>query len=239
MNDKIDKQTPAEPTASDELRGMMRKTIEDVTESSRKRKVELFTAALMALATIGTAWVSYESSRWGSVQTANFNQGNAARVDSTKASSAAGQLAQVDIALFTEAINAFARDNTDLFEFYVDRARDEFKPALAAWLATDPANNPDAPLSPFELPEYGSALASQAAELEAAAAENTRLAAQANQRSDNFVLAAVIFAAILFFAAISSRFQSERIRYTLLSIATIGFAANSLWVATMPVVLRI
>ena len=217
----------------------MRDAISSVTEASRKRKIELFTAALMALATIGTAWVSYESSRWGSVQTANFNSGNAARVESTKASSAAGQLAQVDIALFTEAVNAFASGNTELFQFYVDRARDEFEPALTAWIALEPGTNPDAPLTPFELPEYVSALAAESLELQLTAEEASVVAAQANQRSDNYILAAVVFAAILFFAGVSSRFRSERIRTVMLGVATAGFVINSTWVANFPVVIQI
>ena len=223
----------------DEEEGIVDEAIAYVAASSRKRRIEMFTATLMAIAVIGVAWVSYESSRWGNVQKANINQGNASRTDSIKASSAAGQLGQIDIALFTEAINAFARNDMDLFQFYVDRARPEFEPALAAWLATDPANNPDAPPSPFELPEYASARAAQAAELNEAAAVNTQLALQAKQRSDNFVLAAVVFAAVLFFAGISSRFHAWHVRFAMLSVATAGFLINSVWVATFPVVLRI
>lgn len=222
-----------------EDRGVVEKSAAILTGSSRVRRVEMLAAAIMAMAAIGTAWVSYESSRWGSVQTSNFNMSNSSRVASTKASAAAGQLAQVDIALFTEAVNAFAEGNQELFQFYVDRARDEFKPALDAWLAADPANNPDAPLTPFELPEYRSAQAEMAEELEVAAEENTVLAAQANQRSDNYVLAAVVFAAILFLGGIGARVKSDRIRNALLIVTTVGFVANSIWVATFPVILRL
>ncbi|MFQ5426416.1 MAG: hypothetical protein ACE5EV_05000, partial [Gaiellales bacterium] len=49
--------------------GIVERTVEAVRESSRKRRLEVFTALLMALATIGTAWAGYQSSRWGSVQT--------------------------------------------------------------------------------------------------------------------------------------------------------------------------
>ena len=191
----------------------------------------------MALATIGTAWVSYESSRWGSVQSASFNDENTLRLESTKASTTAGQLAQVDVALFTEAVNAFASNKPLLVEFYVERAREEFRPALEAWLASDPANNPDAPLTPFDTPEYGSALADEARILEQQARARTLVAAEANQRSDNYVLSAVVFAAILFFAGVSSRFRTERVQSALLGVATVGFVVNSIWVATFPVVL--
>lgn len=219
--------------------GIVKRSAAVLTGSSRVRRLEMLAAAIMAMAAIGTAWVSYESSRWGTVQTANFNMSNSSRVASTKASSAAGQLAQVDIALFTQAVNAFAAGNEELFQFYVDRAREEFKPALDAWLAADPANNPEAPLTPFELPEYRSAQAEAAEELELAAEENTAVAAQANQRSDNYILAAVVFAAILFLGGIGARLKSDWIRNALLIVTTVGFVANSIWVATFPVILKI
>ena len=39
-------------------------------------------------------------------------------------------------------------------DFYFERFRSEFKPAVKAWIATDPLNNPKAPPIPFSMPEY-------------------------------------------------------------------------------------
>jgi hypothetical protein len=238
MSDKPDNISPTESVDEDD-EGAIRHAITTIAESSRKRRVETLTVLLMALATVGTAWVSYEASRWGTVQTANFNASNAARVESSRASTTGGQLIQIDVALFVEAIDAFATDQTELVDFYSQRARPEFKPALDAWLALDPANNPDAPQSPFDMPEYQSALADEAALLVVDAEAATVAAATANQRGDNYILAAVIFASILFFAGISSTFKNPRYHYVVLSIATVGFVTNSIWVANFPVVLRV
>ncbi len=217
--------------------GVAHETVDAAGESSRKRKIEVYVAFLMAFATIGAAWASYESSRWGTVQTANFVGANAARVDSTSLSTRGGQEVQVDVALFFQAANAFASGNMDLFDFYVERFRPEFRPAFDAWLAMDPLTNPNAANTPFELPEYmlDEFVESDALVVEAEAA--TARAATANQRSDNYILATVVFAAILLFAGISSMFRAEKVRLALVAVATIGFVANSLWVATMPVVI--
>ncbi len=238
MSDKPDDAIAPESVDEDD-EGAIRHAISIVADSSRKRRVETLTVLLMALATVGTAWVSYEASRWGTVQTANFNASNAARVESSKASSTAGQLIQIDVALFVEAVDAFAAGQTELVDFYSQRARPEFQPALDAWLALDPANNPDAPLSPFDVPEYQSALADEAALLVVDAEAATVAAATANQRGDNYVLAAVIFAAILFLAGVSSTFKNPRYHYVVLSIAAFGFVTNSIWVANFPVVLTV
>ena len=238
MSDRPDDTIPPE-SVDEDGEGAIRHAIATIADSSRKRRVETLTVLLMALATVGTAWVSFEASRWGSVQTANFNASNASRVESSKASSTGGQLIQIDVALFVEAVDAFATDQDELFDFYSKRARPEFQPALDAWFALDPANNPDAPLTPFELPEYQSALADQASLLVVEAEAATVAAATANQRGDNYILAAVIFAAILFLAGVSSTFKNPRYHYVVLSLAAVGFVANSIWVANFPVVLRV
>ncbi len=224
---------------AEEEAGFLQRNIDAVRESDRKRKVELVVAALMALAAIGAAWASYESSRWGTVQTSNFVAANAARVDSTAASTRGGQEVQVDVSLFFQAVNAFASENTELLAFYQERFRPEFSTAFDAWMAMDPGNNPDALPTPFALPEYQLTEFEEADALVAEAESATATAAVANQRSDNYILATVVFAAILLFAGISSMFRAEKVRLGLVTMATIGFVANSLWVATMPVVLNV
>lgn len=228
-----------QPPSGDVGEGFFEEKIDAVRESSRKRRIEFLAAALMALAVIGAAWASYESSRWGAVQTTNFVAANSARVDSMTLSTRAGQEAQVDVALFFQAVNAFAKDQEKLFTFYANRFRPEFSPAFDAWMAMDPANNPNAAKTPFELPEYALADFEDSDALVIAADTSTATAAVANQRSDNYILATVVYAAVLLFAGISSLFKSRWFRDGMVLVATVGFVANSLWVATMPVVLYV
>jgi hypothetical protein len=101
-----------------------------------------------------TAWNSYQAARWSSLAGIRYGQASARRVESVRASATAGQQTIVDISLFTSWVNAYATSNEKLVQFYEKRFRGEFKPAFEAWLATDPANNPDAPPSPFAMPEY-------------------------------------------------------------------------------------
>ena len=86
----------------------------------------------------------------------------AARVESTRAANVANRQAQIDVALFTQWVDAYARDETELADFYRKRFRAEFQPAFEAWVATKPRTNPDAPLSPFAMPQYKLAATAQA-----------------------------------------------------------------------------
>lgn len=200
-----------------------------------ERRVELYAAALLAVATVATAWCGYQSSRWSGEQSIAFSRANAARVESTRATSTGLAQRQIDVALFTQFVDAFARGEDELAEFYERRFRDEFEPAFEAWVATSPRTNPDAPLSPFALPEYRLAADREAAELAEQAEEQSALALRNNQRSDNYVLTVVLFASVLFFAGISSKFASRDPQLLLLAIGTLVLIGTAIWVATFPV----
>ena len=143
---------------------------------------EVIATLVLAVATLATAWSGYQAARWGGEQSTSYSQAGALRTESVRASNRAGQVTQVDIGLFTNWVNAFAAGDEELATFYENRFRDEFRPAFDAWIATDPRNNPDAPSSPFELPEYRVSLAEESADLEKQAEEMFSLGEEANQR---------------------------------------------------------
>jgi hypothetical protein len=205
------------------------------TLSRHARVIEIASAVLLALATVATAWSSYQATRWSGVQANSYSRASALRIESTRASTEAGQLRQIDITVFTQWLDAFALDQTELADFYRDRFRDEFRPAFDAWAATMPRTNPDAPKSPFAMPEYVLEADAQAAALTAEAESFTARALEANQRGDNYVLCVVLFATALFFVGVSTRFRSEWVRIGLVAVAVIVFLATAAWVGTFPV----
>lgn len=204
-------------------------------ETRRIRRVELLSTVLLAVAAVATAWSTYQSTRWRGEQAADYSKATAARIQSSEASTRAGQLTQVDIATFIQWVNADVAGKEKLARFYRRRFRVEFRPAFAAWLATDPRGNPKAPLSPFAMPQYRVAEAVQSSQLNTAAGVHADAAGAANQRSDNYVLAVVLFAASLFFAGISTKLRSLRQREVLLALGWLIFIGTAAWIATSPV----
>jgi hypothetical protein len=201
----------------------------------RTEWVEIAAAVLLALATVATAWSGYQASRWNGEQAKAFSRANAARIESTRASALANAQSQIDVATFTQWVDAYAQEQTELADFYFKRFRAEFKPAVDAWIATRPRQNPDAPLTPFAMPEYKVAATEEANRLEA---EAEALSAQARgnvQRATNYVLAVVLFAAALFFAGMSARLRTRRLRVVLLSFGIAVFAGTVIWLATFPI----
>jgi hypothetical protein len=205
----------------------------------RTERVEIAAAVLLALATVATAWSGYQASRWNGEQAKAFSRANAARIESTRSSGLANAQTQIDVATFTQWVDAYAQGQTELADFYLDRFRAEFKPAVDAWIATRPLRNPDAPLTPFAMPEYVVAASEEASRLEA---EAEALAAEARtnvQRATNYVLGVVLFAAALFFAGMSVRLRTRRLRVVLLSFGLAVFVGTVAWIATFPVSISI
>jgi hypothetical protein len=199
------------------------------------RRLELAATVLLALAAVATAWASYQSSRWHGEQAKAQSASIAARVESTRAASVANRQAQIDVALFTQWVDAYATDETELADFYRKRFRDEFEPAFEAWIATRPRRNPDAPLSPFAMPEYRLAATAKADTLEARATAFSHNVRIYIQRADNYVLAVVLFAASLFFAGISTRLHSRGPRMAILGLGYVLFLGTVVWLATFPI----
>ena len=216
-------------------------------------RVELLSTMLLAVAVILTAWSAFQSAKWSGIQAIQFSEAGAARTEAARFSLLAGQQGQLDATLFVDWITALDNDTragltiedptATVFEptpgtvsgFLFLRMRDEFVPALQAWLATDPIDNPDAAATPFELPEYQLANAVEADRLTVEADDKASQARQANKNSDIYVVTTVLFAAVLFFAGVSSKMAQRRNRIVVLSLGLIVLIGAAVVVGTLPI----
>ena len=201
-------------------------------------RIEIAATVLLAIATVATAWSGYQATRWGGETSKAFSAANAARVESTRASALSNALTEVDVATFTSWADAFIREETELADFYEARFREEFGPAFEAWLATDPLNNPEAPPTPFVLPEYVVAAGLEADDLSATAEARSAEARRNVQRQSNYVLGVVLFAASLFFAGIT-KVSRGGTRTAIFGIGCIVFTGTLIWIATFPISLTV
>lgn len=198
-------------------------------------RFEVVATVLLALATVATAWSGYQASRWNGEQAKAAARASALRIESSKADALANTQTQVDALTFTQWVDAFVLGEEDLAAFYERRFRAEFKPAVAAWEATEPMTNESAPLTPFAMPEYRLAARAEARRLDAEAELLAATARTNIQRSTNYVLGVVLFAAALFFAGISTKLSTPRLRGVLLGFGVVVFLATVAWLATFPV----
>lgn len=214
------------------------------------RRFELTEAVLLSLAAVLAAWAGFQAARWSGQQSDAYNDAGAARVEAVRASTLADQERTVDVVLFTQWLAAldaegafdvppvagevYEPDPTVLSGFLYERFRDEFTPAVHAWVATQPRLDPNAPPTPFSMPEYSIAADAQADELERRADAFTAAGRQANERSDRYVLMTIMFATVLFFAGISSKLDTARARGFLIAAGATMLVISTAVVLTFP-----
>ena len=200
---------------------------------------EILLTVLLVVAAVATSWSSYQATRWNGEQARAAGRTTAIRIDAARSASLAQTQTQIDVATFIAWTDADRSGQPDLAAFYQDRFRPEFEPAFAAWMATEPLVNPDAPPTPFAMPEYRVAAREDAERLDAEAAVSSARVSTNIQRSSNYVLSAVLYAVVLFFAGMSTRLRSRRLRWVMTGAGCVLLVATVVWVASFPISLAI
>jgi hypothetical protein len=161
---------------------------------------ELVAVILLSLVAVLTAWCGFESAKWGGDSSVAFSEASAARIEQSDYESQARDARQIDVAIYTQWILAGANDNQDLVAYIQERFSPELAIAFDAWTADGMLEK-----SPFKMKEY---VPPGSAEAEAAGARANKLQARAldyNDKGDNYSLMTVLFALVLFLAAIAQR----------------------------------
>jgi hypothetical protein len=208
---------------------------EATDERVSDRWLDIVTTVLLTLATVATAWAAYQSREWTGEQSQGYSRATASRIAVNRTTAVANRQEQIDVATFIQWIDANARGDDALARFYRARFRGEFKPAFAAWLATNPFSNTASPQSPFEMPQYRLAASAKAEQLEARAGDDANRAKDANERANAYMLAVVLFSSVLFFAGISIKLRTRSTRVALLTLGCVVFLGTVVWLGTLPI----
>jgi hypothetical protein len=206
----------------------------DAKETGPRLGVEVLTTVLLALAAVATAWATYQAAHWRSEQALAGNRSTAARVQANRAAGVANREIQADLLTFTQWVDAYSTGEAKLADFYFRRFRPEFRPAVLAWVATKPLSNTDAPLTPFQMPEYRSSALADADRLESKGAAEALRSQSHVGRADRYSLCVVLFATSLFFAGISTRVRTEGSRLVVLGMGWALFLGALAWMLTFP-----
>lgn len=209
------------------------------TGTSSSRWVELVATLLLSVAAVATAWCGYQATRWNGEQAKAAASASATRFEAARSADLANSQSEVDVATFTQWVDAYARQEQQLADFYRARFREEFAPAVEAWIATRPLQNPDAPLTPFAMPQYQLAANDDADRLDAEAEDLATEVRSDIQRASNYVLGVVLCAVALFFAGISTKLSAPRLRAVTLVAGCLIFLGTLAWVITFPISLSV
>ena len=203
-------------------------------ETWNTERRELVAVILLSVTTVLTAWSGFQASKWGGAMAISFNQASGSRIEASRLEGTANRKETIQVTLFTDWLQADASRDQELADYLAARFPEPLKSAFDAWIATSPPTNPQAPSSPFVMPEYvvPELVAAQAADERAN--EKFAQALVNNQRGDNYTALTIGFASVLFFAAMSGRMKSRRDQWILLDLGLAIFTAALVLLAFYP-----
>jgi hypothetical protein len=180
----------------------------------------------MALATVATAWCSYQSASWTRQVTRLMNEYNSLERRAGLLNIQGMQAATIHTAMFMQVLAAQQAGNEKLAQFYVDRFPPDVRKAYDAWIAQKPFENASADPHPFVPNLYQMRGADEIEKASATAADKLRDARSAGNVSGQYLANTVLFAAVLFFVNAASRFEQRKVRLLgfLFAIAIFSFA---------------
>jgi hypothetical protein len=202
---------------------------------TKRRWFEPASAILMALATLSTAWCSYQSSKWNGQSSAFATR--AARSDQQAAllTLQDNQVAGIQIKLFSDFINARVSGNEKLAQFYSDPFPPELRAAYDRWMEQKPFENPKADPHPFVPALYKARFVDQIRQANADSARDGAEAKRTGNYGAQYLANTVLLAAVLFFAGTSAKFDQRHVRHASFFFAVAAFLFAAARMFMLPV----
>jgi hypothetical protein len=189
------------------------------TSQSRWEVIEIIEALILALVAVATAWSGYQAAEWAGKRAEQYAKANRLRVTAEGLAMLAGQERLYDSDTFNNWLTAKMDGKERAAEFFERRFRDEYRPAFAAWMSTDPFNNAQAPPGPIFMTEYHNAKHEQFLGLNKEAAEVADQGTKSGETGDNYVRITVLLATVLLITAIGQRFRFKAVRVVFMILA--------------------
>ena len=189
------------------------------TSQSRLELIEIIEALILALVAVATAWSGYQAAQWAGKRAEQYAHGSRLRVAAEGLATLAGQERIYDSDTFNSWLGAKLDGKAQAAEFFERRFRDEYRPAFAAWMKSDPFNNAQAPPGPIFMPEYHNAKHEQFVSLTKQAAEMADQGTKSGETGDQYVRITVLLATVLLITAIGQRFRFKSVRIVFMILA--------------------
>ena len=109
---------------------------------------------LLSLVAVLAAYSGYAAAKWDTESSVSLAKASTLRTRANRADLEALQIRTLDSVSLNAWFAAFTTGNLNAQRLAIKRLRPGYRPAFDAWLATDPAHNPNAPPGPSYMPQY-------------------------------------------------------------------------------------
>ena len=212
----------------------MSQSVRTSSRGTRDRLTEMVAVLLLGVATVGTAWCGYQSSRWNSEQQDLGRRASDERVEANRLFGLALQTVQYDASMIAQYAQAVIDEDAGLQRFIrASLMRPRFLPTLERWEElVDQGQPPTNLLSDQDyLDEQLAGYQTAQAKAEATDVESQ----EASDNGDEYVVLTLLLAMALFFAGVTTSFQLKGARIVLLALASVAIAYAISKIASLPV----
>ena len=182
------------------------------------RWLSIVEALLLSLVAVLAAYSGYAAAKWSTESSVTLAKASADRTKASRADLEGIVTRTLDSASFNAWFIAFVAGNVNDERLAVKRMRPGYLPAFNAWLATNPAHNPNAPAGPAYMPQYVIPQAAKATTYDAQADAAFTKGAEAGSTADKYIRDTVFLATVLFLVGISSHFRIRAARLGLICV---------------------
>jgi hypothetical protein len=187
--------------------------------AGRDRIIAIVEAVMLAVVAVLAAYSGYAAAKWGTRSSVTLASASAARTKANRANLEALQIRTLDAVEFNAWFAAFTAGDRGDQRLAEKRLRPGYRPAFRAWLATDPAHNPNAPPGPGYMPQYRIPQDRAARVYDAKADAEFARGSDAGDTSDKYIRDTVFLATVLFLVGIAGHFQVRQARLGLIGVA--------------------
>jgi hypothetical protein len=199
-----------------------------------EQTVEILEALLLAIVAVATAWSGYQAARFDGRQAHLYGLSSKYRLLATQHATRGGQEQIYDTTTFDFWLQSKTMGDEKAAALFVKRLRPEYRPAFAAWMATDPFHNPKAPAGPIVMPQYHNANLEASAKWEERASAAFEEGTAARETGDKYLRNTVLLATVLFLTALSQRFKVRNVRLGLMAVSGVLLVIALYFVGTYP-----
>lgn len=192
-------------------------------------------AILMGIASLSTAWCSYQNSRWSGRTGDLQSHADTLQREAMAMTLESRQYEIAHLQMAMKAVDAIVDGDEKRAQFYTSRFTGELKPAWDKWIAFHPFDNPDAPPNPFAAGFYKPRFIDEIREHHVESANAAKQAKMTSQNAGNYLSNTVIFATVLFFAGTAGKFDHRHVRLPSLAFAIALFLFAAVRMLLLPV----
>ena len=187
----------------------------------RDRWLSIVEAVLLSLVAVLAAYSGYAAAKWSTESSVTLAKASAERTKASRADLEGIVTRTLDSASFNAWFTAFTAGDASAQRLAVRRMRPGYRPAFNAWLATDPAHNPDAAAGPAYMPQYVIPQEATAKAHDAQADAAFVKGAHAGSTADKYIRDTVFLATVLFLVGISGHFTVRQARLGLITVGVL------------------